>query len=143
MKLHFFEPETSIKIEQRSKVQRKRKPNIFIEYRKLMKRYKPHKMPMTTYSKYIAKEWYNLSEDEKQKLRRNYHITRDTDEAQISESANLNPLTESDFVINEVSNLWERQHQFLYDQNFFDIADAYDPTAIDPKANIYLGYYNL
>ncbi|CAG8661874.1 15128_t:CDS:1 [Funneliformis mosseae] len=125
MELHFIEPLTAIKIETRGE-KKKRKPNIFIEFRKSMKRYKPHKMRMTTYSKLISKMWYKLPDEEKNKLRRNYQISRDTD----GENMILNPPTESNYVVN--------------DQNIV-VADA-DPMANVYETNIrniYLMYYTF
>ncbi|CAG8579685.1 5968_t:CDS:1 [Funneliformis caledonium] len=124
MELHFIEPLTAIKIETRGE-KKKRKANIFIEFRKSMKRYKPHKMRMTTYSKLISKMWYKLPDEEKNKLRRNYQISRDTD----GENMILNPPAESNYVVND--------DQF---QNIVDpMANVYETNI----RNIYLMYYTF
>jgi len=70
----FSETETS------EKKPKKRKPNMFISYRKEMMRYKPHNMPMTKYSKLVSEWWKNLPKDKKTELQRNYQINRDKDQ---------------------------------------------------------------
>ncbi|CAI2174607.1 5741_t:CDS:1 [Funneliformis geosporum] len=71
---YFFEPETLSSLDKGPK---RRKPNMFIMYRKDMMKHKPHNMPMTKYSKLVSEWWKKLSADEKAQLQRKYQIDRD------------------------------------------------------------------
>ncbi|CAI2183148.1 7196_t:CDS:1 [Funneliformis geosporum] len=71
---YFFEPETLPSLDKGPK---RRKPNMFIMYRKDMMKHKPHNMPMTKYSKLVSEWWKKLSADEKAQLQRKYQIDRD------------------------------------------------------------------
>ncbi|CAI2171557.1 1828_t:CDS:1 [Funneliformis geosporum] len=56
---------------------KRRLPNMFISYRKEMMKHKPSKMPMGEYSRLVSKWWKQLSESDKSKWQRRYHISRD------------------------------------------------------------------
>ncbi|CAG8665445.1 1550_t:CDS:1, partial [Funneliformis caledonium] len=72
--LYFFEPETS---NASKRGPRRRRPNMFISYRKEMMKRKPPNMQMTDYSKLVSEWWKKLSANEKAKLQRRYQIERD------------------------------------------------------------------
>ncbi|CAI2167381.1 5194_t:CDS:2 [Funneliformis geosporum] len=71
---YFVEPETSETLEKKN---RKREPNMFISYRKERMKGRPHNITMTEFSKIVSEEWKKLSEEEKAKWQRKYHINRD------------------------------------------------------------------
>ncbi|CAG8667289.1 2062_t:CDS:1 [Funneliformis caledonium] len=71
---HFFDPETLNTSEIKPK---KRTPNMFISYRNEMMKDRPLNIPMTKFSRMVSKEWKKLSEYEKAKWQRKYHISRD------------------------------------------------------------------
>ncbi|CAG8715427.1 8333_t:CDS:1 [Funneliformis caledonium] len=71
---YFIEPET---LSSPEKIPKRRKPNMFIMYRKDMMKYKPHNMPMTKYSKLVSAWWKNIPAEEKARLQRRYQIDRD------------------------------------------------------------------
>ncbi|CAI2181708.1 15889_t:CDS:1 [Funneliformis geosporum] len=73
MAYHFFEPENP----KMNNSPRRRKPNMFIIYRKEMMKFKPSNIKMTEYSKLVSEWWKNHSIDEKWKLQRQYQIDRD------------------------------------------------------------------
>ncbi|CAI2181475.1 20141_t:CDS:1 [Funneliformis geosporum] len=73
---------------------KRRSPNMFILYRKEMMKYRPKNIKMTEFSKIVSRKWHNLSEYEKNIWQRRYHINRDTQLQNASDSP-IEPLDDN------------------------------------------------
>ncbi|CAG8605245.1 16516_t:CDS:1 [Funneliformis caledonium] len=94
---YFIEPETLSSTEKSPK---RRKPNMFIMYRKDMMKYKPHNMPMTKYSKLVSGWWKNIPAEEKARLQRRYQIDRDQ-KRNVNARADINQIGSREDKINQ------------------------------------------
>ncbi|CAG8591238.1 3065_t:CDS:1 [Funneliformis mosseae] len=74
MEYHFIKPVTTYISDSSTK---KRVPNAFMKYRAEMMNHRPDNITMQEYSKQVAELWNNMPEEEKDKRKRDYQISRD------------------------------------------------------------------
>ncbi|RIA88861.1 hypothetical protein C1645_739079 [Glomus cerebriforme] len=78
---------------------RQKKRNIFFLYRDEMMKYRPFKMPMSDYIRKLKYDWLKVSEQEKDRYRRIYAISRDMNED------NIEPISDANDICSEGDEL--------------------------------------
>ncbi|CAI2165407.1 8995_t:CDS:1 [Funneliformis geosporum] len=84
----------------------KKEPNMFLLYRREMMKHRRPNVSMTEFSKFVSKEWKNLSDHEKMKWKRNYQMSRDKElqnKVSTSPIANENEYRNSIAISNSVN----------------------------------------